>query len=86
MECPKCRSSISEVLKTVPRKDRIYRLRRCLHCKETFSTSERRNPRRKRQASVHAVAEVVEYSSDSHSQELSDEDREASVRLEHARR
>lgn len=82
MKCQKCRFQFTEVLKTVPRKNRIYRLRRCLHCKETFSTSERRNPRRKRQA----VAEVVEYSSDSHSQELSDEEREAFVRLEHARR
>ena len=86
MKCRKCRFQFTEVLKTVPRKNRIYRLRRCLHCKETFSTSERRNPQRKRQASVQAVAKVVEYSNDSHSAELSEEEREAFVRLEHARR
>jgi len=86
MKCQKCHSQFTEVLKTIPRKDRIYRLRRCLRCKETFSTSERRNRSQRRRASDQAVAEVVEYSSDSHSQELSDEYREASVRLEHARR
>lgn len=86
MECQKCHFSITWVLKTVPRKDRIYRIRQCVNCKETFTTSERRNPQRKRSASVQAVAEVVEYSNVSHSEEPSDEEREASVRLEHAQR
>lgn len=86
MKCQKCHFSITEVLKTVPHKDRIYRIRRCVHCKKTFTTSERRNRSQKRRASDQAVAEVVEYSSDSHSQEPSDEDRKASARLEHAQR
>jgi hypothetical protein len=87
MNCPKC-DFLSEVLKTVKRDAVTYRLRRCLHCKETFSTSERRNSRRKlkiRQSPV-IEPEICELKARSVSAGETSDEEEALVRAEHARR
>ncbi len=87
MNCPKC-DFLSEVLKTVKRDPVTYRLRRCLHCKETFSTSERRNARRKLKILQPPVIEpeMCELKARSVSADGSSDEEAAFVRTEHAKR
>lgn len=84
MNCPKC-DFLTEVIKTVQRKTSVYRLRRCTHCKETFSTTETRNRMRALAAKTAIIPAPHDSCESPIKEELTGEEQEAALRAARSR-